>query len=50
VIDVQEETEHLASLGQLLVARYDYLELLEALRDRPATLARDRRPVARLAA
>jgi len=49
VVDVQEETEHLASLGQVLVARYDYLELLEALRDRPATLASDRRPVARLA-
>ncbi len=49
VIDVQEETEHLSSLGQVLVARYDYLELLEGLRDRPATLATDRRPVARLA-
>ena len=49
VIDVQEETEHLSSLGQVLVSRADYLEIVEALRDRPATLATGRRPVARLA-
>lgn len=48
LIDVQEQTEHLSSLGQVLVARLDYLGLLEVLRDRPATLATDRRPVARL--
>ena len=49
MIDVQEETEHLSSLGQVLMARADYLQVVEALRDRPATLAGDRRPVARLA-
>jgi len=48
VIDTQEETEHLASLGQVLVRRSDYLEVLQALRDQPAQLATDRRPVARL--
>lgn len=48
VIDTQEETEHLASLGQVLVRRSDYLEVLAALRDRPAELATERRPVARL--
>jgi len=49
LIDVQEETEHLTSLGQVLVRRADYLEALVVLRDRPAPLAVDRRPVARLA-
>lgn len=49
LIDVQEETEHLASLGQVLVRRTDYLDALVVLRDRPAPLAVDRRPVARLA-
>ncbi len=48
LIDTQEETEHLASLGQVLVRRSDYLEVLQALRDRPAALATDPRPVARL--
>lgn len=49
VIDVQEETGHLSSLGQVLVSRADYLQIVAALRDRPATLATGRRPVARLA-
>ncbi len=49
VVDVQEETEHLSSLGQVLVSRMDYLEVVRALRDLPAVLAKDRRPVARLA-
>ena len=50
LIDVQEHTPHLASLGQVLVRRGDYLTALTALRDRPAALATDRRPAARLAA
>jgi len=50
LIDTQEPTEHLASLGQVLVRRADYLAALERLRDRPARLAADRRPVSRLAA
>ena len=49
VLDVQEETEHLSSMGQVLVRRSDYLDVLAALRDRPAVLATDRRPVDRLA-
>lgn len=49
LIDVQEQTPHLASLGQVLMHRADYLAALATLRDRPATLARDRQPVARLA-
>ena len=49
LIDTQEQTEHLASLGQVLVRRSDYLAALQVLRDRPASLATDRRPVARLA-
>ncbi len=49
LVDTQEETEHLASLGQVLVRRADYVSALTVLRDRPATLATDRRPVARLA-
>ena len=49
LIDTQEETEHLATLGQVLVERSDYLGALEVLRDRPARLATDRRPVHRLA-
>ena len=50
LVDVQEETPHLVSLGQVLVRRADYLGVLAALRDVPAVLATDRRPVARLAA
>lgn len=49
LIDTQEETEHLASLGQVLVRRSDYLSALQVLRDRPARLATERRPVSRLA-
>ena len=50
LVDVQEETPHLTSLGQVLVRRADYVGVLTALRDRPVQLATDRRPVARLAA
>jgi len=49
LVDVQEETPHLASLGQVLVRRADYLAVLAALRDAPVRLATDRRPVDRLA-
>ncbi len=50
LLDVQEETEHLSSLGQVLVRRADYLRALHVLRDEPATLPVGRRAVARLAA
>lgn len=49
LLDVQEETPHLRSLGQVLVHRSDYLTVLRRLRDEPAQLPRGRREVARLA-
>ena len=49
LVDTQQETEHLASLGQVLIRRDDYVQVLAALRDRPAVLATDRLPVSRLA-
>ena len=48
LLDTQQETEHMTSLGQVLVARHDYVAAVRALRDLPAQLARDRRPVSRL--
>jgi leucyl/phenylalanyl-tRNA--protein transferase len=48
LIDTQEETEHLASLGQVLVHREDYLAVLAQPRRQVAQLATGRRPVARL--
>ena len=50
LVDVQEETPHLASLGAVLVRRADYLAVLASVRDAPFVLASDRRPVSRLAA
>lgn len=49
LVDVQQETELLSSLGAVLVARAEYVQLTRALRDTPVQLATDRRPVARLA-
>ena len=49
LVDVQQETGHLTSLGAVLVRRSDYLQALERLRDQPASLATDRREVSRLA-
>lgn len=48
IVDVQQDTEHLASLGSVPVRRDDYLDALAALRDVPVHLPTDRRPVARL--
>lgn len=50
LVDVQEETPHLVSLGQVLVRRVDYVRAITALRDTPVRLATDRRPVGRLVA
>ena len=49
LVDVQQETDHLRSLGAVLVHRADYLQALARLRDEPAVLACERRPVDRLA-
>jgi Leu/Phe-tRNA-protein transferase len=49
VIDTQDESDHMARLGQVLIHRGDYVHLLRLLRDEPVVLPGDRRPVARLA-
>jgi leucyl/phenylalanyl-tRNA--protein transferase len=49
MIDTQDESDHMAVLGQLLLHRYDYIDLLHHLRDEEVTLPTDRRPVSRLA-
>jgi leucyl/phenylalanyl-tRNA--protein transferase len=49
LVDVQLVTDHLASLGAEPLRRHEYLRLLYGLRDEPVRLARERRPVARLA-
>jgi len=49
LLDTQQETAHMAGLGQVAVARRQYVEAVRALRDVPAHLPTDRRPVARLA-
>lgn len=48
LLDVQQDTAHLVSLGAELVGRDEYLELLGYLRDDVVRLPADRRPVARL--
>ncbi len=48
LVDTQQPTEHLASLGGVEVHRHDYLAALRRLRDEPVVLATDRRPVSRL--
>lgn len=50
LLDTQQATEHMASLGQVVVDREDYLGVLRQLRDAPAVLPRDRRPAALSAA
>lgn len=49
VLDTQQPTEHMASMGQILVHRAEYLAALAALRDQPAVLVPGRRDVAELA-
>lgn len=48
VLDTQQESEHLTTLGQVLVSREEYVGAVRALRDLPAELPRERRPVAGL--
>ena len=48
LLDTQQQTEHLAQLGQGCVARRDYVAAVRALRDLPAALPADERPVGRL--
>jgi leucyl/phenylalanyl-tRNA--protein transferase len=49
LIDTQQPTEHMTSMGQVVVHRDEYLAVLSTLRDQPAQLGSDRLPVARLA-
>jgi leucyl/phenylalanyl-tRNA---protein transferase len=49
LVDVQQDTEHLAALGAVLVHRHEYLAVLAELRDAPVRLDPARRPVDRLA-
>jgi leucyl/phenylalanyl-tRNA--protein transferase len=48
LVDTQQPTEHMASMGQVVVHRADYLAALVALRDEYVVLDPARRPVARL--
>ena len=48
LVDVQQETELLTSLGAVLVARTEYVGVVRRLRDSPVRLPADRRPVAQL--
>jgi leucyl/phenylalanyl-tRNA--protein transferase len=48
VLDTQQESEHLQTLGQVLVARDDYVGAVRALRDARVVLPADPRPAAAL--
>lgn len=48
VVDTQQETPHLTAMGQVMVAREEYAEVVRQLRDLPVTLPVGRRALARL--
>jgi leucyl/phenylalanyl-tRNA---protein transferase len=48
VVDTQDESDHMAHLGQFLVDRADHIRVLHLVRDAEVDVAGDRRPVARL--
>lgn len=43
ILDTQQASEHLAGMGQVLVSRDEYVQVVRALRDQPAVLPRERR-------
>lgn len=45
LIDTEEQSEHLQQLGQVHMARENYVDLVQRVRDQVAKLPRDRRPV-----
>lgn len=49
LVDTQQPSEHLAALGQVVVRREEYLEVLRSLRDETARIGTEPLPVARLA-
>jgi leucyl/phenylalanyl-tRNA--protein transferase len=48
LIDTQDESEHMANLGQVLVHRSEYIDVLQSFRDEHVDLAVERRPVNRV--
>jgi len=50
LIDTQDESPHMARLGQIPIHRDDYLDVLHHFRDEPVRLPADRRPARRLVA
>jgi leucyl/phenylalanyl-tRNA--protein transferase len=48
LVDTQQATEHMASMGQVVVSRQEYLAVLQVLRDQPVQLDSMRLPVSRL--
>jgi leucyl/phenylalanyl-tRNA--protein transferase len=48
IVDTQQETEHLRRLGQRLISRTHFLDLLDRLRDLPVRLDETRMPADRL--
>lgn len=49
LVDTQDESDHMARLGQVPIHRADYVDLVHAFRDETTMLATDRRSVALLA-
>lgn len=49
LLDTQQQTPHMAAMGQVLAGRDEYVSAVHALRDRHVELPADRRPVSRLA-
>jgi leucyl/phenylalanyl-tRNA---protein transferase len=49
LIDTQDESPHMRNLGQILVHRSDYVDVLHQLRDQPVAVSGARDPVARFA-
>jgi leucyl/phenylalanyl-tRNA---protein transferase len=48
LIDTQDESQHMAKLGQISVHRADYIDILFQFRDEPVGLSVARQPVARV--
>ena len=48
LLDTQQETEHMTSLGQVVISRADYVGVVHRLRDLDAHLPTGRRAVSRL--
>ena len=48
LLDTQQQTDHMTSLGQVVVDRREYVDVVRRLRDLPTCLPTGRRPVASL--